>query len=282
MNDAMTVGAALAQSGLIPLEASVLLAHVLDRDRSWLIGHAGDALERQSCDTFFALAKRRRDGEPVAYLTGRREFWGMMLGVSPDVLIPRPDTETLVEMALARMPVTGTLRVLDLGTGSGAIALAIARARPYTDVTALDQSGAALAVARANAQRHALEHVRFALSDWYAAVAGRRFDLIVSNPPYIADGDPHLEEGDVRHEPRAALTPGGDGLAALRTIIAAAPHHLADRGHLLVEHGHDQGAAVRQLFVEAGFTGLVAQRDLAGIPRVVAGQRSNQGPQQAG
>jgi release factor glutamine methyltransferase len=273
MNDAMTVGAVLAQSGLIPLEAGVLLAHVLERDRSWLIGHADETLERGTCDAFFALAKRRRNGEPVAYLTGCREFWGMMFAVSPDVLIPRPETETLVEMALARMPMNETLRVLDLGTGSGAIALAIAKARPAAEVTAVDQSDAALVVARANAQRHGLERVRFALSNWYTAVAGQHFDLIVSNPPYVAGGDAHLLEGDVRHEPRAALSPGADGLAALQTIIATAPDHLVDHGHLLVEHGHDQGAAVRQLFVDAGFTGLVAQRDLAGIARVVAGQR---------
>jgi release factor glutamine methyltransferase len=272
MNDAMTVGAVLAQSGLIPLEASVLLAHVLERDRSWLIGHAGDALERAPCDAFFALAKRRRNGEPVAYLTGRREFWGMLLAVTPDVLIPRPETETLVEMALERMPLEHALRVLDLGTGSGAIALAIAKARPAAEVTALDQSGPALAVARGNAQRHGLTRVHFMLSDWYAGVAARRFDLIVSNPPYIAGADTHLDEGDVRHEPRAALTPGGDGLGALRAIIAAAPDHLADRGHLLVEHGYDQAAAVQQLFVAAGFTRIVSQRDLAGIARVVAGQ----------
>jgi release factor glutamine methyltransferase len=272
MNDAMTVGAALAQSGLIPLDASVLLAHVLDRDRSWLISHADEALERTACDVFFALAKRRRRGEPVAYLTGRREFWGMLLAVSPDVLIPRPETETLVEMALARMPMNRPLRVLDLGTGSGAIALAIAKTRPAADVVALDQSAAALIVARSNGQRHELERVRFAQSDWYSAVAGQCFDLIVSNPPYVAGRDSHLLEGDVRHEPRAALTPGDEGLAALRTIIGAAPEHLADDGHLLVEHGYDQGAAVRQLFIDAGFSGLVAQRDLAGIPRVVAGQ----------
>jgi release factor glutamine methyltransferase len=273
MNDTLTVGAALAQSGLIPLDASVLLAHVLDRDRSWLIGHADETLERAACDAFFALATRRRNGEPVAYLTGRREFWGMMFTVSPDVLIPRPETETLVEMALARMPMDQPRRVLDLGTGSGAIALAIAKARPVADVLALEQSDAALAVARSNAQQHGLERIRFALSDWYTAVAGQRFDLIVSNPPYVAGADSHLAEGDVRHEPRAALTPGGDGLSALRILIAAAPEYLSVNGHLLVEHGHDQGVAVRQLFADAGFTGIVAQRDLAGILRVVAGQR---------
>jgi release factor glutamine methyltransferase len=197
----------------------------------------------------------------------------MMLAVTPDVLIPRPETETLVEMALARMPLDQALKVLDLGTGSGALALAIAKGRPAAEMTAVDQSSAALAVARANAQKHGLERVHFAESDWYANVAGQRFDVIISNPPYIAGADVHLDEGDVRHEPRAALTPGGDGLAALRAIIASAPDHLADRGHLLVEHGYDQGTAVQQLFVAAGFTRIAAQRDLAGIPRVVAGQR---------
>jgi release factor glutamine methyltransferase len=177
-------------------------------------------------------------------------------------------------MALARMPMNRPLRVLDLGTGSGAIALAIAKERPAAEVIAVDQSDQALNIARANAQRHELERVRFALSDWYAVVAGQTFDLIVSNPPYVAREDPHLADGDVRHEPRAALTPGGDGLAALRTIVGTAPEFLADHGHLLVEHGHDQGAEVRQLFIDAGFSGIVAQRDLAGIPRVVAGQRA--------
>lgn len=268
----MTPRRAQAQSGLVPLDASVLLAHVLGRERAWLIAHADDALERVACDAFFALAKRRRDGEPVAYLTGRREFWGLMLEVSPDVLIPRPETETLVEMALARLPLDEPRRVLDLGTGSGAIALAIAHERPQLEMLALDQSEAALAIARANARRLGLARVTFAASDWYSAVPGQRFDMIVSNPPYVAGADAHLGEGDVRFEPRVALTPGGDGLDALRLIVAAAPAHLEAGGHLLVEHGHDQGGAVVQFFRDAGFSAIAAQRDLAGILRVVAGK----------
>ena len=270
-HEGMTPRRAQAQSGLVPLDGSVLLAHVLGCERAWLLAHADDPLERAACDAFFALAKRRRDGEPVAYLTGRREFWGLLLQVSKDVLIPRPETETLVEMALARLPGGAPGRVLDLGTGSGAIALALAHERPQAEVLALDQSEAALAVARANALQLALARVTFAVSDWYSAVRGQRFDMIVSNPPYVAAADAHLSEGDIRFEPRAALTPGGDGLDALRAIIACAPAHLEAGGHLLVEHGHDQGHAVTQLFRDAGFAEIAAQRDLAGIPRVVAG-----------
>jgi release factor glutamine methyltransferase len=275
----VTVRHALAQSGLAPIDAQALLAHVLGRNRAWLVAHADAALSSDDAASFAALAKRRRDGEPVAYLTGIREFWGMPLVVSPAVLIPRPETETLVELALARLPVDRATRVLDLGTGSGAIALAIAQSRPLAQVLATDASAAALAVARENAGRLGIRNVELLRSDWYEAVppsteghAGVPFDLIVANPPYVVAGDPHLDAGDLRFEPVIALTPGGDGLDALRTIVAGAPCRLAAGGTLAVEHGYDQSEAVQALFAAAGFAHIVAVSDIAGIPRVVAGE----------
>lgn len=279
MNGGVTVRGALAQSGLVPLDAQVLLTHVLHKDRAWLIAHGDDALAREQSDAFHALAARRRDGEPVAYLTGIREFWGLPLVVSPAVLIPRPETETLVELALSRLPGDRDVGVLDLGTGSGAIALAIAHERPRARILATDVSADALAVARENARRLDLGHVGFAQSDWYVNVPpgwnGALFDLIASNPPYVAAQDPHLREGDLRFEPAAALASGGDGLDAIRRIVAGAPQRLVPGGTLAVEHGHDQAERVRALFAAAGLIDLVDARDLAGIPRVVAGRRAN-------
>lgn len=268
----ISVRGALEQSGLVPVDARALLTHVLGRDRAWLVAHANDALERSQADAFFKLAKRRRDGEPVAYLTGRREFWGLDLAVSPAVLIPRPETETLVEAALARLPVARGLHVLDLGTGSGAIALAIASERPQAAVLATDSSQAALDIARANAQRLGLANATFLHADWYAGLPPRRFDLIVSNPPYVTAGDPHLTEGDLRFEPSVALSAGSDGLAALKVIVAHAREHLAAGGTLAVEHGHDQSSIAQALFAGAGFADVQALRDLSGIPRVVVGR----------
>jgi release factor glutamine methyltransferase len=270
-----SVSQALAQSGLVPLDAQVVLAHVLAKDRAWLVAHADEPLTHEQEATFFALAKRRRDGEPVAYLTGTREFWGLPLRVSPAVLIPRPETESLVELALARLPVDRDLRVLDLGTGSGAIALALAHERPRAKVLATDVSTDALGVARENARRLGISNVDFALSDWYAdlprAGGDTAFDLIASNPPYVAMHDPHLSDGDVRFEPAAALASGVDGLAAIRRIVDGARAHLAPGGTLVVEHGFDQSERVRALFAAAGFAEIVTAKDLAGIPRVVAG-----------
>jgi release factor glutamine methyltransferase len=275
----MTVRRALALSGLVPIDAQALLAHVLGKNRAWLAAHAEDALSREQAATFEALARRRRDGEPVAYLTGSREFWGLPLAVSPAVLIPRPETETLVEQALARLPEERDTRVLDLGTGSGAIALAIAHSRPRATVLATDASPEALAIARNNAVRLGIANVRFLLSDWYECVpspdddpAAARFDLIASNPPYVVAGDPHLGAGDLRFEPAAALSPGGDGLDALRIIVGGACTRLVPGGTLVVEHGYDQSAAVVELFATAGFEDIVTARDLSGTPRVVAGR----------
>lgn len=290
----VTVRRALVQASLAPIDAQVLLAHVLNRDRAWLLAHPTEPLRAQEAEAFFRLAKRRRDGEPVAYLVGEREFFGLALAVDRSVLIPRPETETLVECALRRLP-RRAVRVLDLGTGSGAIALALARERADARVVATDVSPWALAIARSNAERLALRNVEFLQADWYeaptdagpvAASVGpdgdvdgdpllrEPFDMIVSNPPYVAQGDPHLREGDVRHEPISALASGADGLAALRIIVAGAPRRLARRGVLVVEHGYDQADSVRTLLEQAGFVELESLRDLAGIPRVAAGRLS--------
>lgn len=271
-----TVRQALAQSGLVPVDGQALLAHALGRDRAWLIAHTGDVLAREDADRFFALAKRRREGEPVAYLTGWREFWGLRLAVDPSVLIPRPETETLVEVALARLSAGGVPSVLDLGTGSGAIALAVAHERPLARVVATDRSQAAIEVARANAQRLGIANIAFAIGDWYDALLSATstgFDLIASNPPYVAASDAHLHQGDLRFEPIGALAAGADGLDSLRVIVAGAPARLAAGGWLLVEHGHDQSDAVQRLFADAGLADITSTRDLAGVPRVVAGRR---------
>ena len=272
MDHKITVTRALVASGLVPFEAKVLLAHVLGRDRSWLAAHPGDVLTAEETRTFDALARRRREGAPVAYLTGRREFYGLDLEVTADVLIPRPETELLVDLALARIPADRGADILDLGTGSGAVALAIASQRRKARVVGTDVSSKALALAASNAARLGIGNVSFVASDWLAELPLERFDLVVGNPPYVAAGDPHLREGDLRHEPAQALTPGGDGLGAIRAIVAAAPAHLARGGWLLLEHGHDQAGAVAALFAVAGFADVGAARDLAGILRVTCGR----------
>jgi release factor glutamine methyltransferase len=269
-----TIAQVLAQSRLVPIDAQVLLAFTLQRDRAWLVAHGGRALSPGEAERFFTLAKRRRDGEPVAYLTGVREFWGLSLIVTPNVLIPRPETETVVEQALKRVTDEGPVRILDLGTGSGAIALALARERPSASIVATDVSEAALRVARANARRLGVYNVEFVMADWYAELdpASPAFDLIVSNPPYIGATDRHLGQGDVRFEPRVALTPGGDGLSSLATIVAGARERLVPGGFLVVEHGYDQAERVKAMFTAAGFTDIESARDLAGVPRVVGGR----------
>jgi release factor glutamine methyltransferase len=266
-----TVRQALGQSGLAPVDAKALLTHVLGCNRAWLVAHELDALTQTQANAFAALCRRRRDGEPVAYLTGTREFWGLTLTVTPDVLIPRPETETLVEFALSKLPRDRPLRVLDLGTGSGAIALALAHDRRNVQVVGTDSSAQALDVAIGNAHRLGLANAAFAAADWYAGIPPGPWDLIASNPPYIDAVDPHLHEGDLRFEPVAALSPGADGHAALRIIVGGAREHLVPGGWLVVEHGYDQSDAITGMFRAAGFSGLVALRDLAGIPRVAAG-----------
>ncbi len=262
-----------ARGSIDAVDAEILLAHALGKSRSWLFAHADDALPDDACTRFGALLTRRVAGEPVAYLTGRRGFWTLDLEVTPATLVPRPETELLVELALARIAPERPARIADLGTGSGAIALAIACERRLAWVIATDASASALDVARRNADRHHIANIQFRCGDWLAPLAGDRFDLIASNPPYIADGDPHLSAGDLRFEPDAALSSGMDGLDAIRTIVGAAPAHLDAGGWLLLEHGWDQGDAVRGLLQEAGFIDVETARDLEGRDRVSLGKR---------
>ncbi len=273
MSARVMAGATLASLQVRPLldavDNRILLCHALGLTRTGLITQSERTLTEDEATRLSALLQRRLDGEPVAYIVGKREFYGLDFAVSPAVLIPRPDTELLVELALERLPPRG--RVLDMGTGSGAIAVAIAHTRPDAQVTALDVSEAALDVARANAQHNGAQ-VRFLHSDWFAAVAGETFDLIVSNPPYIASGDRHLAEGDLRFEPAGALTDHADGLSALRTIAAGAPAHLAPGAWLLMEHGYDQSAAVQALLAERSYRDVQSWQDLAGIARVTGGR----------
>lgn len=256
-------------------EAELLLLHVLDRPRSWLFAHATDPLAANDQAAFEALLARRVAGEPVAYLTGRRGFWTLDLEVDPATLIPRPETELLVELALERLPPDQSLQLADLGTGSGAIALALASERPQAQVLATDASPGALAVAARNAARHDLRNVRFAEGghDWYAPLQGARFDLIASNPPYIASDDPHLEQGDLRFEPATALASGPDGLDDIRRIVDGGQAHLRPEGWLLIEHGWDQGAAIRALFDAAGFVEVQTAQDLEQRDRTTLGRR---------
>ena len=273
MNPPSTVSRALALSGLVPFEAKILLGHVLGRDRAWLAAHGDAPLSREDAMTFDALARRRREGEPVAYLTGRREFFGLDLEITVDVLIPRPETELLVEQALEWIAADATAHVLDLGCGSGAVALAIARERPAARVLGADVAPAAVALAQRNAERLAIANASFIVADWFDGVPREAYEVIVANPPYVAEDDPHLGEGDLRFEPPAALTPGPDALSAIRAIVATAPDYLAPRGALALEHGHDQSQSVHGLLVEAGFTEVHSWRDLAGIFRVTCGRR---------
>ena len=266
----MDIAQALAEArraGVARLDAQLLLAHRLGRPRAWLLAHDDSPLDAAQSDWLRAMLARRAAGEPLAYLTGESEFCGLSLQVTPAVLVPRPETEVLVEWALACLPsatVAAEASVADLGTGSGAVALALKRARPDATLVATDLSPEALAVAAANARRHGLA-IEFAAGPWWAPLAGRRFHLVVSNPPYVAGGDPHLPA--LRHEPLQALTPGGDGLDALRAIVAGAPGHLWPGAWLLLEHGHDQAAAVQALLVSAGFGPPETRCDLAGLPR---------------
>lgn len=254
------------------MEAHVLLGHALQRPRAWLLANRPEPLTSAQAAQFAKLIARRTQGEPIAYLTGEREFFGLTFQVSPAVLIPRPDTELLVELALALIPERSEMSILDLGTGSGAIAISLAKHRPNSQVMAIEQSSAALAIAQANAQRHGVNNLRLLQGDWFGALGSHdQFDLILSNPPYIADNDAHLGQGDLRFEPHAALASGADGLDSIRTIVATAPKHLQPGGHLLVEHGWQQGAAVREILLRAEFKAVASHRDLAGIERVTHG-----------
>lgn len=270
----MTLRQALAHAatlGLARLDAQLLLLQVLGRpasDRAWLIAHDDEALPDPHVQQYQAVCRRRADGEPVAYLTGAKEFFGLSLAVDARVLVPRPDTETLVEWALEVVRDRAAPRIVDLGTGSGAIALALQAARPDAQVEGVDSSADALTVAGGNARRLELP-VAFRQGNWLAGAG--MYDLVVSNPPYVAAGDPHLQS--LRHEPLCALAAGADGLDDLRAIIATAPAHLRPGGWLLLEHGHDQADAVRGLLAAAGFTGVATREDLAGIGRCSGGRR---------
>jgi release factor glutamine methyltransferase len=255
-------------------DAELLLLHVLQQPRSWLFTHADDVPDMDVQTAYAGLVERRAAGEPVAYITGRRGFWSLDLEVSPATLIPRPETELLVELALQRLPLVAACSVADLGTGSGAIALAIARERPRARVVATDASAEALAVARRNAQRHALDNVAFVHGDWLAPLAGQHFDLIVSNPPYIEAADPHLAQGDLRYEPPAALASGSDGLDAIRRIVRDARAHLHPDAWLLFEHGWNQGEAVRALLEAVGYGDVFTAKDLEQRDRVSGGRAS--------
>jgi release factor glutamine methyltransferase len=263
----LNVAGALAASGIEPREARLLLAEACGFSEASVLAHPERELPAAMGAHFLEMAARRRAGEPVAYIVGRKEFYGLPLAVGPAVLIPRPETELLVELALERLPADAGAAAVDLGTGCGAVALALKRNRPRARVVAVEQSAAALEFARRNAAKLGIE-IDFRHGRWFEPLAGERFDVVVSNPPYVAIGDPHLEEGDVRFEPRAALLGGKKGLDAIEVITRAAPAHLRADGWLLLEHGEGQDADVRELLSAAGLKSVQNWPDLAGIARV--------------
>lgn len=289
-NDSKRLEAALGlDAGSARIEVQCLLQAVLQVNRAHLLTHPEQILNTEQQAHYAKLFERRLSGEPIAYILGEREFYGLNFRVTPATLIPRSDTELLVELALGKipspptpLPLTGEggrqagrgFRVLDLGTGSGAIALSIAHARPEAEVTAVDASPEALEVARENAQRLNIANVRLLHSDWFSGLTGERFDLIVSNPPYIAENDAHLAQGDLRFEPRAALASGADGLDDIRRIVAGAKQHLNADGWLLFEHGYDQAERARELLRQNGYSGVFSACDLSGIERVSGGMIS--------
>jgi release factor glutamine methyltransferase len=266
-----TIAELLRTPGLAALDARVLLRAALSMSDAQLAAHSGRVPDAAQRARFLEWVERRRAGEPVAYLVGTREFYSLPFKVTPAVLIPRPETELLVEAALEQIPRDAPCGVLDLGTGSGCVAIAIAKERPLARVTATDVSSAALALARENAAAHRVS-IELVESDWFAALERRRYELIVSNPPYVADGDPHLEEGDVRFEPRTALAAGANGLDAIEAIVERAGAHLAPGGMLWLEHGYRQGACARVLLAAHGFAQVATRRDLAGHERVSGGR----------
>ncbi|WP_110655892.1 peptide chain release factor N(5)-glutamine methyltransferase [Salinicola halimionae] len=261
----------LLESPTPRLDAEVLLAHVCEHSRTWLYTWSDRALTADQFACFDALIERRSEGWPVAYLTGSREFWGLDLQTSPATLIPRPDTERLVEVALeSASAVSGKL--LDLGTGTGAVALALASERRDWQVTGVDLAPEAVTLAQSNARKLAISNVNFLLSDWFSALSGRRFDIIVANPPYIADDDPHLTRDDVRFEPRSALVAEAAGLSDLAWLARHAPSHLEPEGWLWLEHGYAQAGQVQDILVRCGFVSVVSRQDLAGHERITGGQ----------
>ncbi len=272
-----TVAAMLREAGskleseMPRLDAELLLGFVLQKNSAWFLAHGDDELPLPAQEKFLELLGRRIAGEPIAYITGSRGFWTLDLSVTADTLIPRPETELLVELAISKCAQDKKLRILDLGTGTGAIALAIASECKNSEVLAVDKSAAALAVARENARRNN-RAIEFIESDWFEALANKKFNLIVSNPPYIPNDDPHLSLGDVRFEPMMALASGVDGLDDIRLIIAQAPHYCLPDAWLMIEHGFDQGEAIRALFSNAGFSNVETVQDLEQRDRVTTGQ----------
>lgn len=254
------------------LDAELLACLVLQKNRAWLYGFSDQQLTQAQLQQLAPLLARRSAGEPIAYITGQREFWSLTLNTHPSTLIPRPDTETLVEWAL-ELPLASNAQVLDLGTGTGAIALALASEQPKWQITGVDYSQEAVGLAKSNAQLNQLEHVQFQQSNWFESIAGK-FELIVSNPPYIDSQDPHLNQGDVRFEPHSALVADKQGLADIEHIISQAPKFLQPNGWLLLEHGYQQAMAVQQLLQQHGFKNIETKKDLAGQPRITGANAS--------
>ena len=275
----MNIGRVLAEARQVLVDSStgrldseVLLEHVLAVSRAHLYANPEAEISTRQQDEFLQLLERRVQGEPIAYLVGHREFWSLQLKVTPDVLIPRTETELLVETALERIPLDSKLRIADLGTGSGALALAIASERPYCEVHASDISSAALAVARENARVLGLQRIGFHEGSWAEPLSGK-FNLIISNPPYIPQGDPHLQQGDIRFEPEAALVPGPDGMSAINRIAMESLPMLEHGGYLIIEHGFEQGQATRSLLKSLAYQSVETKRDLADLERVTMGQK---------
>lgn len=254
------------------LEAELLLARAMQVSRSYLYAYPEKTISSQQLELLQQMLKRRRDGEPMAYILEEKEFWSLNLRVTPDTLIPRPETELLVELVLQIVPKEIKQKVADLGTGSGAIALALGKERPQWQITATDQSAAALEIAQQNAQRLAIKNIDFYQGAWCSALPKKNYHALVSNPPYIPQADPHLSQGDLRFEPQSALVSGKDGLDAIRIITAQALQYLMPGGYLFLEHGFDQAAAVRQLLLQAGYQQIRSFRDLSGQERVSLGQ----------
>lgn len=254
-------------------EARILLQTILRVDHAYLIANSDQNLISAQIHNFWSLVQRRKNGEPIAYIIGEQEFYSMKLKVKPAVLIPRPETELLVDLALERISLDLPCKVLDLGTGSGAIAIAIAKHRPLVEVTAVDYSDDAIAIAQKNVEYLNVNNVHIIASNWFKEFSNEKFNCIVSNPPYVAINDPHLNQGDLRHEPQLALVAGTDGLDCIRLIIASAVSHLVVGGWLLLEHGYDQAEKIQQLLRKSGFSEIFACPDLAGVIRVSGGRR---------
>ena len=257
------------------LEAEILLSLALGADRSYLRAWPERTVQEPACQHFLALLKKRQEGVPIAYITGFREFWSKSFIVTPDVLIPRPETELLVELSLELIAPGAPFNIVDLGTGSGIIAICLATERPESTIVASDISAAALEVAQRNADRHEVAHIRFCLSDWFSMIPNERYSLIVSNPPYIAENDDHLCQGDVRFEPRSALCAKDAGLHAIASIADQARRYLEPGGHLLIEHGYNQESPVQALFRQFDYQNIKTFYDLSGQPRVSYGQKTS-------